>query len=89
MKINILRIILIILLLCTFSIIFGFSSQDSKKSSSISRTVTIFLTNNIKSIQEKNDIERGQILHRIENIVRKIAHFSIYTVVRNFAYGIF
>lgn len=89
MKINILRIILIILLLCTFSIIFGFSSQDSKKSSSISRTVTIFLTNNIKSIQEKNDIEKGQILHRIESIVRKIAHFSIYTVVRNFAYGIF
>ena len=73
MKINILRIILIILLLCTFSIIFGFSSQDSKKSSSISRTVTIFLTNNIKSIQEKNDIEKGQILHRIENIIRKIA----------------
>ena len=89
MKINILRIILIILLLCTFSIIFGFSSQDSKKSSSISRTVTIFLTNNIKSIQKKNDIEKGQILHRIESIVRKIAHFSIYTVVRNFAYGIF
>lgn len=89
MRINILRAILIVLLLGTFSIIFGFSSQNSKESSSISRTVTIFLTNNIKSIQEKNDIEKGQILHRIESIVRKIAHFSIYTVVRNFAYGIF
>ena len=89
MKINILRIILIILLLCTFSIIFGFSSQDSKKSSSISRTVTIFLTNNIKSIQEKNDIEKEEILSRIESIVRKIAHFSIYTIVRYITYGIF
>ena len=89
MRINILRAILIVLLLGTFSIIFGFSSQDSKESSGISRKVTIFLTQNIKYIQEKNDIEKEEILSRIESIVRKIAHFSIYTIVRNFAYGIF
>lgn len=89
MKINILRVILIILLLCTFGVIFGFSSQDSKESSGISRKVTIFITKNIKSIQEKSDIEKGQILHRIESVIRKIAHFSIYTIVRNIAYGTF
>ena len=52
-KINIYRIILIVLLICTFSVIFGFSSQDSKKSSSLSRRVAELITNNIKWIQEK------------------------------------
>ena len=80
-KINILRVILIILLIGTFSIIFGFSSQDSEKSSGISRKVTEIITNPIKSIQEKPQQEKEQILSRIESVVRKIAHFSIYTVV--------
>ena len=81
MKINILRTIFIILLIGTLGIIFGFSSQDSKKSSSISRRVTEFLTDRIGSIQEKPEQEKEQILFRVEKIVRKIAHFSIYTVV--------
>ena len=81
MKINILRTIFIILLIGTFCIIFGFSSQDSEKSSSISRRVTEFLTDRISSIQEKPEQEKEQILSRVEKIVRKIAHFSIYTVV--------
>ena len=34
---------------------FGFSSQDSKKSSSIIRRVTEFLTDRIGSIQEKQE----------------------------------
>lgn len=80
-KINILRVILIILLIGTFSIIFGFSSQDAKKSSGISRKVTETITNPIKSIQEKTEYEKEKILDKIESIIRKIAHFSIYTVV--------
>lgn len=80
-KLNILRTILIILLIGTFSIIFGFSSQDSEKSSSISRRVTEIITNPIKSIQEKPEQEKEKILDRIESVVRKLAHFSIYTVV--------
>ena len=48
MKINIERIILIILLLCTFRIIFGFSSQNSTESSGVSRKITIMITKNIK-----------------------------------------
>lgn len=81
MKIKIIRVILIALLLCTFGIIFGFSSQNSTKSSGISRKITIEITSNIKSIQEKNETEKAQILHNVEHIIRKIAHFSIYTVV--------
>lgn len=81
MKINILRAILIILLICTFGVIFGFSSQDSSKSSGISKKITIAVTKNIKSIQSKSSNERNKILSQIESIIRKIAHFSIYTLV--------
>lgn len=80
-KIIILRIFLVIMLLCTFGMIFGFSGQDAKKSSSVSRMVTEAITKNIKSIQEKPEKEKQSILSRIEKIIRKITHFSIYTIV--------
>ncbi len=83
MKTNITRAILIILLLSTCSIIFSFSSQNATKSKGISRKVTEIVTKSIKSIQEKNETEKEEILSHIERIIRKIAHFSIYTVVRN------
>lgn len=83
MKLNTIRTILIILLFSTFGIIFGFSSQDATESKGISRKVTEIITNNIKSIQEKNENEKREIISHIERIVRKLAHFSIYTVIRN------
>lgn len=83
MKTNIIRAILIILLLSTCSIIFSFSSQNATTSKGISRKVTEIVTKNIKLIQEKNEIEKEKILSHIERIIRKIAHFSIYTIIRN------
>ena len=83
MKTNIIRAILVILLLSTCSIIFSFSSQNATTSKVISRKVTEMVTKSIKSIQEKNETEKEEILSHIERIIRKIAHFSIYTVVRN------
>ncbi len=80
-KINILRTILVVLLIGTFGIIFGFSSQDAKESSGVSKKVTEAITSGIKSIQEKPQNEKIKILSKIEHIIRKIAHFSIYTVV--------
>ncbi len=84
MKKNIVRVFLIILLFATFSIIFGFSSQDNEQSGGLSQGITKTITNQIKSIQEKSEQEKSKIVDRIESIIRKIAHFSIYTVVRNF-----
>ena len=82
MKKNIIRIILIILLALTFYIIFGFSSQNSKESSGISSNITRIITDRTKFIQKKPDEEKNIIIKRIESIIRKLAHFSIYTVVR-------
>lgn len=81
MKKNILRIILILLLLGTFYIIFGFSSQDGEKSGSISRRITEKIATFIPQIQKENEIEKENIMNTMERIIRKMAHFSIYTAV--------
>ena len=81
MKINIIRVILIIALIGTFSIIFGFSNQDSKTSGGISQKVTEFIIKFIPSIQQTEENQKEEIIDRIESVIRKIAHFSIYTLV--------
>lgn len=72
MKIKIVRVILTALLLGTFFMIFGFSNQDAEKSGSLSSSVTKLLLG-----QE----EREDIVERAESVIRKIAHFCIYTLV--------
>ena len=78
---NIIRAILIILLIATFVRIFAFSSQDGEKSSSVSRKVTTAVTQNVKKIQDMDSKERELTLNKIEHVIRKIAHFFIYTLV--------
>lgn len=81
MKLNIIRAILIILLLFTFIIIFGFSSQDGEESGGLSKKITLNLleiSNKYNNLPEKQKID---IEKHTEKFIRKIAHFSIYTVV--------
>lgn len=80
-KINILRGILIILLLCTFFIIFGFSSQNGEQSGGISRKITEGILEKSNRYNNLKEEEKKPILHRTESIIRKMAHFSIYTVI--------
>ena len=63
------------------TIIFGFSSQDGKESGNISKKITEQIVKRIPQIQEKEQEEKEIIINRIEKVIRKIAHFSIYTVV--------
>ena len=79
MKINIIRIVLILLLLGTFYIIFGFSSQDSNTSTGISMKVSRFIIDII--YKNENDVSKNVKAKAIEHFIRKLAHFSIYTVV--------
>ncbi len=81
MKENILKAILIILLLGTFGMIFGFSSQNSDESGGISKQITKTLTKNIKSVQSLEKEQKEKVLEEIETVIRKTAHFSIYTIV--------
>ena len=81
MKINILRGFLIALLILQMWIIFGFSGQDGETSETISRRITETITRNIKSIQALEEVEKEKALKKIEHFIRKLAHFSLYTVV--------
>lgn len=75
MKINIVRIIIMILLLGTFYIIFGFSSQNGEESGNLSGKIAKFVV-------EQLPIQKTEkSLKRTEAVIRKIAHFSIYTLV--------
>ena len=78
---NIIRVILIVLLIATFVRIFCFSSQDGEESSAVSRKVTTAVTQNVKKIQDMDSKERELTLNKIEHVIRKIAHFSIFTLV--------
>lgn len=78
MKINFLRIILLILLLGTFYIIFGFSSQNGEKSGELSSNITKFILEKMNYDDIQNQEE---IFKKTEIVIRKIAHFSIYTLV--------
>lgn len=78
---NIIRIILIVLLIATLVRIFIFSNQSGKESRALSRRITIAITQNIKSIQDLDYNERDKALDKIEKFIRKLAHFSLYTLV--------
>ncbi len=81
MKINILRAILIALLITQMWVIFGFSGQNGEESGSISRKITETVTQNIGSIQNLEKEEKERVLGKIEHIIRKLAHFSLYAII--------
>lgn len=81
MQKNVLRGILIVLLLCTFHIIFGFSSQDGEKSGGISKKITGFILEKSSKYNSLEQMKKEEVSKRTERIIRKIAHFSIYTLV--------
>ena len=81
MKIKIFRIMMTIALLFTLFIIFGFSSQNGTQSKGISTKVSEIILN-FSNIYKKADInEQTRMLNRTNAIIRKLAHFSIYTLL--------
>jgi len=78
-KINVIRGILIVLLLGTFWLIFGFSSQEAEESTGISMKVSEDIINVTRSNESPK--VKFELAKSIEPIIRKLAHFSIYTLV--------
>lgn len=81
MKIKIFRIITGIALLCTLFTIYRFSSQNGTQSKGISTKVSQFILNFSNTYKEANTKEQTRMLNRTNAIIRKIAHFSIYTLL--------
>ena len=85
------RIIFLILVLINCITIFYFSNQVAYVSSGSSGRVVAFLARTIPSLKNMNHIERERICSEIlQPIVRKTAHFSLYTLlgffIMNFVY---
>lgn len=81
MKKIILRIISMLLLLCTFFVIFSFSAQDGDESGSLSRRATTEFVNRFPYTRDLSIETKEKLIEHGEPIVRKLAHLSIYTVV--------
>ena len=81
MKLNIIRGILITTLIAIFVTIFGFSNQNSETSAGLSQKVTNFVVEFVPSIKNMPEKEKEEAEYRIEKVIRKIAHYSIYTLV--------
>lgn len=81
MKVKKARFIFFILTIATFITIFIFSNQNGEESGETSRGFTKII---IEALPIAKDLDEGRKAELIENaqiVVRKLAHFSIYTVL--------
>lgn len=81
LKRNLYRIITLILLVLTFISIFNFSNQDGQASSGVSRKVAKKIIDIYPYTKNLNEENKKQIVEKIQPIIRKGAHLSIYTLV--------
>lgn len=80
-KLIIIRIILSILILINFITIFGFSEQNGEQSTGLSRSITLGVLNTFDDYNEPlTEKQEAQVLN-VEHIIRKLAHFTIYTIL--------
>ena len=80
-KLIIIRIILSILILINFITIFSFSEQNGEQSTNLSRNITLDVLNTFGDYNEPlTEKQEAQVLN-VEHIIRKLAHFTIYTIL--------
>lgn len=81
MKKRLFRITMLVLLGLTFLLIFNFSSQDGRISSRLSRKVARKIVNVFPYTKNLSENTKNKIVEKFQQIIRKEAHFSIYTLV--------
>ena len=79
MNLKIKRIIFSILVIINCIVIFNFSAQNAEKSSATSGVIVDKVVNTISSVNKK--VKKSDLKSQITFIVRKCAHFSIYTLL--------
>lgn len=87
MNLKIQRIIFGILTVITFITIFIFSNQNGEKSGSVSRDFTKKVIEILHIDKNLNEIEKENLIENSQFIVRKLAHFTIYTIAGINLYG--
>lgn len=81
MKRTLLRIVLLIGLGFIFYSIFQFSAQNGETSSGLSKKVVSKVINVFPYTKDLSTTTKTKIIEKSQPIVRKLAHFSIYTLV--------
>ncbi len=81
---TVIRIVSIIFLLLTFIQIFQFSDQDGHSSSSLSKTVVRKIIDKFPYTKNISKVEKEKIVEHAQPIIRKLAHFTMYTLVGMF-----
>lgn len=77
---NIKRILSVICVLLWMSIIFSFSNEQGESSGSTSKRVSEIIINMIDIQNKYTDIQKEELTKQIEPTIRKLAHYTIYTV---------
>lgn len=83
------KILKIILIVVWMAIVFSFSSQGGTKSGNTSRKVTVAV---VQVISDKPIEENEQLIEKVDKVIRKLAHYTIYSIggffIMNYAYAI-
>lgn len=87
MNLKIQRIIFAILTIATFVTIFIFSSQNGDKSGSTSRNFTRKIIEILQIDKHLNESEKENLIENSQYVIRKLAHFTIYTIAGINIYG--
>ena len=75
------RVLFLILLAIAFYVIFNFSAQNGEISGSLSQKVTEFIVKIVSKIKTMDTATRLHWIEKLHPIIRKLAHFGVYTVV--------
>ena len=87
MNLKIQRIIFAILTITTFVTIFIFSSQNGEKSGSTSREFTKKIIEILQLDKNLSENEKENLIENSQFVIRKLAHFTIYTIAGINIYG--
>lgn len=89
MNIKIQRIIFAILTISTFVTIFIFSSQNGEVSGSTSRGFTKKVIEILRLDRNLSESEKEELIENSQFVIRKLAHFTIYTIAGINIFGFF
>lgn len=89
MNLKIQRIIFAILTITTFATIFIFSSQNGNISGDTSRGFTRKIVEILRIDKNLSESEKEELIENSQFVVRKLAHFIIYTVAGINIFGFF
>lgn len=89
MNLKIQRIIFAILTITTFATIFIFSSQNGNMSGTTSRGFTRKIVEILRIDKNLSETEKENLIENSQFIIRKLAHFIIYTIAGINIFGFF